>query len=60
MFDTTFGLIDDPEGLARRLSEVAGIVEHGLFLDQIDTVFIGGPGGVDVIRRPTARSRLPG
>lgn len=48
IFDTAFGLIDDPDALARRLSQVAGIVEDGLFLDQIDTLFIGRPGGVDV------------
>ena len=52
--DTAFGLLDDPGGLARRLSQVAGIVEHGLFLDQIDTLFIGRPGGVEVRRRRNA------
>jgi ribose 5-phosphate isomerase A len=52
IFDTAFGLLDDPDALARQLSQVAGIVEHGLFLDQIDTLFIGRTGGVDVRRRP--------
>lgn len=51
ILDTAFGFIDDPDTLASRLSQVAGIVEHGLFLDQIDTLYIGRPGGVDVRRR---------
>jgi len=51
IFDTAFGPIEDVPGLALRLSQVAGIVEHGLFLDEIDTVFIGRSGGVDVRRR---------
>ena len=51
IFDTAFGLIEDAAALAGQLSQVPGIVEHGLFLDEIDTVFIGRPGGVDVRRR---------
>ena len=49
--DTAFGPIEDPAALALRLSQVPGIVEHGLFLDEIDTVFVGRPGGVDIHRR---------
>ena len=49
--DTAFGPIDDAVGLAAHLARVPGIVEHGLFLDEIDTVFIGRSGGVDVRRR---------
>ena len=51
VFDTAFGLIEDAPGLAARLSQIAGIVEHGLFLDEIDTVFIGRVDGVDVRQR---------
>ena len=51
IFDTAFGPIEDALGLAAHLSQVPGIVEHGLFLDEIDTVFIGRSGGVDVRRR---------
>jgi ribose 5-phosphate isomerase A len=51
IFDTAFGLIEDALGLAAHLSQVPGIVEHGLFLDEIDSVFIGRSGGVDVRRR---------
>jgi ribose 5-phosphate isomerase A len=49
--DTAFGPIEDALGLAAHLAQVPGIVEHGLFLDEIDTVFIGRAGGVDVRRR---------
>lgn len=49
--DTAFGPIEDALGLAARLAQVPGVLEHGLFLDEIDTVFIGRPGGVDVRRR---------
>jgi ribose 5-phosphate isomerase A len=51
IFDAAFGLIEDAIGLALHLSQVPGIVEHGLFLDEIDAVFIGRSGGVDVRRR---------
>ena len=51
IFDAAFGPIEDAIGLAAHLSQVPGIVEHGLFLDEIDTVFIGRSGGVDVRRR---------
>ena len=51
IFDTAFGPIEDAIVLAMHLSQVPGIVEHGLFLDEIDTVFIGRSGGVDVRRR---------
>jgi ribose 5-phosphate isomerase A len=54
IFDAAFGPIEDVRGLALRLSQVAGIVEHGLFLDEIDMVFIGRPGGVEVRRRDAA------
>ncbi len=51
IFDTAFGPIEDALGLAAHLAQVPGLVEHGLFLDEIDTVFIGRTGGVDVRRR---------
>ena len=51
IFDTAFGPIEDALGLAAHMSQVPGIVGHGLFLDEIDTVFIGRSGGVDVRRR---------
>jgi ribose 5-phosphate isomerase A len=49
--DTAFTVIEDPDRLAASLARVPGIVEHGLFLDEIDTVFIGRSRGVEVVRR---------
>lgn len=51
--DAAFHRIDDPLCLARILAATPGIAEHGLFLDEIDTVFIGRAGGVDILHRPT-------
>ena len=51
IFDTAFALIEDPARLAASLASVPGIVEHGLFLDEIDTVFIGRSSGVEIVRR---------
>jgi ribose 5-phosphate isomerase A len=51
IFDMAFTVIEDPERLAASLARVPGIIEHGLFMDEIDTVFIGRPDGVDVVRR---------
>jgi ribose 5-phosphate isomerase A len=53
IFDTAFGLIEDPDRLAASLSHVPGLVEHGLFIGLIDTLFVGRSDRVDVIRRPT-------
>jgi len=51
IFDTAFTVIEDPARLAAALASVPGIVEHGLFLDEIDTVFIGRSSGVEIVRR---------
>jgi ribose 5-phosphate isomerase A len=41
----------DLERLAERISLLPGIVEHGLFLDQVDTAFIATADGVRELRR---------
>jgi ribose 5-phosphate isomerase A len=41
-----FGPIDDPGSLARTLSSVPGVVEHGLFVDLVDTAYVGTDDGV--------------
>lgn len=38
ILDCPMGPIDDPEGLADRLSAIPGVVEHGLFLGMADLV----------------------
>jgi ribose 5-phosphate isomerase A len=48
VFDCAFGEITEPGSLAERLSTVPGIVEHGLFVDVADTLYIGTTDGVSV------------
>jgi len=45
--DAAFGSIDDAADLAARLGSIPGIVEHGLFVDEIDEVFVGRDGSVE-------------
>ena len=47
VLDCAFGPIDDPGSLARTLSGVPGVVEHGLFVDLADTVYVGTDDGVE-------------
>jgi ribose 5-phosphate isomerase A len=48
VLDCDFGAMTDPEGLARRLSETPGVVEHGLFVGLVDEFHLGSDAGVDV------------
>ncbi|SHH12910.1 ribose-5-phosphate isomerase RpiA [Halobaculum gomorrense] len=50
VLDCDFGTIAEPASLARTLSGIAGVVEHGLFVGMADAVFVGGDDG-DVTRR---------
>ena len=52
VLDCRFGPIADPAGLAAALGAVPGLLGHGLFLGQIDTLYLGGEGGVVVSDRP--------
>jgi ribose 5-phosphate isomerase A len=52
ILDCYFGRISDPTGLARRLEEIPGVVEHGLFLHMADVVLVGGDSGVQELRAP--------
>lgn len=45
--DAAFGAIDDAAALAARLAAIPGIVEHGLFVDEIDELFVGRDDGVE-------------
>jgi ribose 5-phosphate isomerase A len=51
LFDASLQHIVDPDALALALSGVAGVVEHGLFIDLASDVFIAGPSGVEHITR---------
>lgn len=51
ILDLDFGTIDDPEKLAAALDAVVGVVEHGLFLKEVDTVVIARGKTLDIINR---------
>jgi ribose 5-phosphate isomerase A len=51
ILDCDFGLIDDPERLARQLEGRAGIAEHGLFLGLAHEVIIGAREGLKSLER---------
>ncbi|MDB6177837.1 ribose-5-phosphate isomerase RpiA [Paracoccus sp. Z330] len=52
ILDLPLGAIDDPVRLARALSSIPGVVEHGLFLGMCDLAIIGkGDGSVVELNR---------
>jgi len=46
ILDASFGRIPDPEALAKRLAEIPGVVEHGLFLGFADLALVASRDGV--------------
>jgi len=51
ILDSNFGPIPNPDQLAARLNERAGIVEHGLFLELATDVIVAGGEGIRHLRR---------
>ena len=51
ILDCHFGEIADPVGLARTLSDMPGVVEHGLFINLASVVLMGTRDGVRELRR---------
>jgi len=51
ILDCTFGRIEDPPALARKLHEIPGVVEHGLFIGMAELALVGKDGGVVRLRR---------
>ena len=51
ILDCRFGEIADADGLARRLSEMPGVVEHGLFIGMASVVLVAGGSEVVELRR---------
>jgi ribose 5-phosphate isomerase A len=49
ILDASFGRIPDPEALARRLSDIPGVVEHGLFIGFADFALVASADGVTKI-----------
>lgn len=57
ILDCHFGEIPDPPSLALRLSQMPGIVEHGLFIDMADVVLVGKGTEVVELRRQHPRKQ---
>jgi ribose 5-phosphate isomerase A len=51
ILDCHFGAIADPEKLARELSDMPGVVEHGLFIGMASIVLVAQEGEVLELRR---------
>ena len=51
ILDANFGEMTDPHGVAASLSERAGIVEHGLFLDLASDVIVAAEEGIRHLKR---------
>lgn len=49
IFDCSFGRIPDPDGLARELNLIPGVVETGLFIGIATLALVGTSSGVDII-----------
>jgi ribose 5-phosphate isomerase A len=50
VIDADFGVIADPLSLAAELSQIPGLVEHGIF-DNVDLAYLARSGKVDIIRK---------
>lgn len=44
VIDARFGPVGDPNQLSRRIKEITGVIEHGLFIGVIDDVIVGQDG----------------
>jgi ribose 5-phosphate isomerase A len=51
ILDAALQHIPDPQALAARLSDIPGVVEHGLFIGLAQTAILAGSGGLRVIER---------
>ena len=51
ILDCGFGQIDDPAGLARKLADMPGVVEHGLFIGLAEIVLLARGTSVEQIRK---------
>jgi ribose 5-phosphate isomerase A len=53
VIDCAFGPMENPKEIAHHLDHVVGSVEHGMFLKFASEVFVGGRGGVSILRKTT-------
>lgn len=52
VIDCAFPTIEDPEQLAYAFASIPGVLGHGLFMQEIDTIYIGTSQGVERRDRP--------
>jgi ribose 5-phosphate isomerase A len=52
ILDAFFGRISRPEALSRDLLDIAGVVQHGLFIKMCETAYVATPAGIEAIKRP--------
>jgi ribose 5-phosphate isomerase A len=52
IIDAALGRIDDPKTIADALSNIPGVMEHGLFIGLAQTAILAGPDGITVVERP--------
>ncbi|KRA55712.1 ribose-5-phosphate isomerase RpiA [Devosia sp. Root635] len=53
ILDAFFGRISQPEALSRDLLDIAGVVQHGLFLKMCKTAYVATPDGVKTLTNGT-------
>jgi ribose 5-phosphate isomerase A len=58
ILDAALGRIAAPSDLARRLAQVPGVVEHGLFIGLVGTAIIAGAAGVRIIDAPPGSTQI--
>jgi ribose 5-phosphate isomerase A len=51
IIDCAFGPMENPKEIAHHLDHVIGSVEHGMFLKFASEVYVGGRGGVTILRK---------
>jgi ribose 5-phosphate isomerase A len=57
ILDCAFGKMNDPADVAHELDCIVGVIEHGIFLDLATEVFVGGPGGVALLKRSRSKTK---
>jgi ribose 5-phosphate isomerase A len=51
IIDAALGRIDDPQALAHALSDIPGVMEHGLFIGLAQIAILAGPDGIKIVER---------
>jgi ribose 5-phosphate isomerase A len=54
ILDAAINRIPDAKSVAKRLLNIPGVVEHGLFIGMAQAAILAGPAGVRVVERPQA------